>query len=60
MSEARRLNVIPVPAGWSVEQAWEAISRDVTLTDPDPDWAVVETRDGRFVRWYPAGQEEQR
>lgn len=42
MAEKRiRLDVIPVPHGWSAEQAWEAIKRGDLLTDPEPGWAVV-------------------
>lgn len=47
------IHTIPVPRGWSVEQAWEAISRGDLLTDPDPGWANIEVRDGRFVRVLP-------
>lgn len=46
----RAYHVIPVPRGWSVEQAWEAISRGDSLTDPEPMWASVFVEDGRFVR----------
>lgn len=44
-----RLDVIPVPRGWSIEQAWEAIKRGDLLTDEWPWWAVVRVVDGRFV-----------
>lgn len=48
------IHTIPVPRGCSIEQAWEAISRDVLLTDPCPRWANVEVdEDGRFVRVLP-------
>lgn len=46
----RELHTIPVPQGWSVEQSWEAISRDVLLTDPDPDWAVIWVEDNKLVK----------
>ena len=52
----REVHAIPVPAGWSVEQAWEAISRGDELTNPDPEWAVVEVKANRMVRWYPANR----
>lgn len=45
--------MIPVPRGWSPEQAWEAIKRGDVLTDPDPRWANVEVLDGRFVQLHP-------
>lgn len=45
----RAYHVIPVPRGWSVEQAWEAISRGDLLTDPEPDWGSVVVEDGRMV-----------
>jgi hypothetical protein len=44
------IHTIPVPKGWSVEQAWEAICRGTPLTDPDPSWVNVATDNGRFVR----------
>ena len=43
------VHTIPVPRGWSPEQAWEAIRRGGTLTDPEPYWANVVVRDGLFV-----------
>lgn len=43
------VHTIPVPRGWSPEQAWEAISRGETLFDKEPGWANVLVRDGRFV-----------
>jgi hypothetical protein len=43
------LHVIPVPQGWSPEQAWEAIKRGDLLTDPEPDWSIVRTENGRMV-----------
>jgi len=50
------IHTIPVPVGWSPEQAWEAISRGDRLEHPDgePTWVNVETRDGRFVRLHLA------
>lgn len=48
------IHLIPVPPGWSIEQAWEAISRGDTLLYPagvEPLWANVETDENdRFVR----------
>lgn len=44
------VHTIPVPRGWSPEQAWEAISRGDLLTDPEPCWAVVVVEAGRFVQ----------
>ena len=38
---AKTLHTIPVPRGWSVEQAWEAIQRGDKLTDPHPDWVNI-------------------
>ena len=52
------IHTIPVPRGWSVEQAWEAISRGDLLTDPEPQgWANVEVVDGRMVRVLSAGSD---
>jgi hypothetical protein len=45
----REIHTIPVPDGWSVEQAWEAITRGDELTDPEPMWANVLLRDGEFA-----------
>jgi hypothetical protein len=48
------VHTIPVPRGWSIEQSWEAISRNVKLTDPYPFWANVETTpDDKFIRVLP-------
>lgn len=47
------IHTIPVPNGWSVEQAWEAISRGDRLTDPEPSWANVEVKNGQLVRVLP-------
>lgn len=38
------VHVIPVPRGWSIEQAWEAIQRGDTLHHKrkrPPTWACV-------------------
>lgn len=45
------VHTIPVPRGWSPEQAWEAIARDEYdyLADPEPGWANVRISDGKFV-----------
>ena len=46
-----RIHTIPVPYGWSIEQAWEAISREDELLEQGESWAVVETDDkDRFIR----------
>lgn len=44
------VHTIPVPAGWSIEQAWEAIRRGETLFDREPGWANVLVEGGRFVK----------
>lgn len=43
------VHTIPVPRGWSPEQAWEAISRGDLLTDLHPSWVNVRVRDGVIV-----------
>lgn len=55
------IHIIPVPIGWSAEQAWEAMSRGVDLKHPDgePGWTNVEIEDGRLVRWFPTETSEQ-
>ncbi len=45
----RQIHSIPVPLGWSPEQAWESIKRGDLLTDPEPSWANILVLDGRFV-----------
>ena len=40
------IHTIPVPRGWSVEQAWEAVKNGDKLNDPNPSWANVVVRDG--------------
>lgn len=37
------INTIPVPEGWSIEQAWEAIRRGDELPKEIRGWANVET-----------------
>ena len=66
------IHTIPVPKGWSAEQAWESIVRGEELKHPlgEPDWAVVEVEGleirgakvtgGRLVRWFPAEEGEGR
>jgi hypothetical protein len=49
VSQLDGVHTIPVPHGWSVEQAWEAIRRGDRLTDPEPRWANVLIRDGKLV-----------
>lgn len=45
------VHTIPVPEGWSVEQAWEAISRgDKLPTQKGCSWANVIVRDGVRVK----------
>lgn len=49
------IHTIPVPRGWSIEQAWEAICRGDNLTDGSPSWANIETTAGdKFIRVLPA------
>ena len=46
-----RIHTIPVPYGWSIEQAWEAIKRGDQLPDEGESWAVVETTDkDKFIK----------
>lgn len=51
------IHVIPVPRGWSIEQAWEAIRRGDKLRHKrkrPPTWAnVVADKDGNMVRVLP-------
>jgi hypothetical protein len=54
-----KVHTIPVPRGWSAEQAWEAITRGVPLTDAHPSWANIETDDDdQFVRVLDAEADE--
>jgi hypothetical protein len=50
--EARpTIHTIPVPGGWSPEQAWEAIKRgDLPLPTPPKGWANIETVAGYYTR----------
>lgn len=50
------IHTIPVPRGMSVEQAWECITRNVALSDREPEWANIEVKDGRMVRVISAGE----
>ena len=48
------IHTIPVPAGWSVEQAWEAISRgDELPASPEGTWANVLVEADRLVGTAP-------
>lgn len=47
------IHTIPVPIGWSPEQAWEAIRRGDLLEHPEgePGWVNIQTgKDDRFLR----------
>jgi hypothetical protein len=50
---SRAYHTIPVPRGWSIEQAWEAIQRGDLLTDEEPSWANILAVGGKFqkVMW---------
>lgn len=39
------IHTIPVPIGWSPEQAWEAIKREEILPDKKKTWVNIETDD---------------
>lgn len=53
-STGATIHVMPVPEGWSPEQAWEAFKRgDLPLPEPPQGWAIIETRGGEFVRLHP-------
>lgn len=43
------VHTIPVPLGWSAEQAWETIRRGDLLSDSEPSWVNVVVKDGKFV-----------
>lgn len=45
------IHTIPVPEGWSPEQAWEAIRRGVTLpwNLPITSWVNVDDKTGVLV-----------
>jgi hypothetical protein len=46
-----QIHTIPVPRGWSIEQAWAAICTGQQLPDPEPNWANVEVdENGHLVR----------
>jgi hypothetical protein len=49
VSQPDGVHTIPVPHGWSPEQAWEAIQRGDRLEDPAAAWVNIVVRDGRFV-----------
>jgi hypothetical protein len=52
------VHTIPVPHGWSPEQAWEAISRGELLKDPQPNWVSVIIKNGRYVELLEKRSEE--
>jgi hypothetical protein len=49
MRQRDGIHTIPVPLGWSVEQAWEAIAREDTIPDMAVTWTNVAVKDGRLV-----------
>ena len=46
------IHTIPVPEGWSVEQAWEHIARGCINYGLYRwvDWANIEVKDGKMVK----------
>lgn len=44
----REIHTIPVPIGWSPEQAWHAIKNNDVLPDTDAYWVNVDEH-GRLV-----------
>jgi hypothetical protein len=46
------IHTIPVPRGWSVEQAWEAHCRGAALPADRPSSASVLIRGGRLAYLY--------
>lgn len=57
-SQPDGIHTIPVPHGWSPEQAWEAIRRGDPLTDEAVGWANVVIQDGRYVELVQDASEE--
>ena len=49
MAQPDGIHTIPVPLGWSVEQAWEQVTRNLPLTG-GVTWANVEVKDGKMVK----------
>ena len=47
LSDKETIHTIPVPDGWSIEQAWEAITRGDRLPPDIPvTWANIRVKDG--------------
>ena len=47
------IHTIPVPQGWSIEQAWEHIACGTPLSAGLwlwADWANIEVKDGKMVK----------
>ena len=55
--DGRAVHTIPVPHGWSVEQAWEAIVRgeDIGKYDPNPNWDNVLAEGTKIIKIYGNG-----
>ncbi|MET0786570.1 MAG: hypothetical protein ABWY25_07690 [Paenisporosarcina sp.] len=50
----KKIHTIPVPYGWSPEQAWEATQRGDELPEEGERWVNVETDDhNKFIRILP-------
>lgn len=45
----RETHTIPVPRGWSPEQAWHAIKNNDVLPDEDPGYWVNVDEHGRLI-----------
>lgn len=50
MTQPDGIHTIPVPHGWSVEQAWEAIQRGTPMQIMRGSWANIEVKDGKMVK----------
>lgn len=53
------VHTIPVPRGWTPEQAWAAIRDGILLKDPHPGWANIIVKNGRFVELLEKRTEEE-
>lgn len=57
MNHADGIHTIPVPRGWTVEQAWEHIKRGDQLPDDNPTWANVLIKNNRLAIHTPSTPE---
>lgn len=50
MTQPDGVHTIPVPLGWSPEQAWEAITREQPMPTGPKRWANILVEHGKYTQ----------